>query len=160
MSDPIFSNQESPLVGCGTATVNVVANQAYYIPFHVEKETTFKRIAVRQGATAGNNIDVGIFELDGTKLVSSGSTARSTDAAQVIDITDTLLSPKRYYMGLSMDAVVNLWVWNRREGGNFPCLLGGMKTEASAFPLPSTATFSDPSTSEFVFPVMVLLPDA
>jgi hypothetical protein len=54
---------------------------------------------VLNGATASGNMDVGIYDYAGTRLVSSGSTAQSgTSAFQDFDITDTLLGPGIFYL--------------------------------------------------------------
>jgi len=160
IANNIYSNQES-LWAHGAATVATwTANRAIYIPFHAEVAHTIKRIAFYTGTTITGNIDVGLYDMDGTRRVSSGSTALvGTSQGQVIDITDESLSAGRYYMAMALSAADSMRVL---VIGNSAPLAGmlGVKYENSAFPLPATATFADPGSTDTVVPQMALLIDA
>jgi len=53
------------------------------------------------GAAVAGNIDVGIYNRGGTRLISSGPVAQTgTSVLQLFNITDTLLVPGRYYMAV------------------------------------------------------------
>ena len=58
-------------------------------------------------ATTGipnDNIDVGIYSADGTRIVSAGSTAQSgTEIAQNFAIADTLIGPGDFYLAMVMN---------------------------------------------------------
>ena len=98
------------------------------------------------GSTASGNIDVGIYDLGGAKLVSIGSTAQAgTSAYQVFDITDTTLYPGQYYMAVAMDGTTGTLV--RWSPGAQECRNLAMQQMASAFPLPATATFASVASS-------------
>ncbi len=89
------------------------ANRAIAIPFSVEHGETAYRLFICLGTTAGNgttqNLDMGIYARDGTttaaKVVSMGTTLASTTASavQYLNITDTFLSPGKYYLVGTMD---------------------------------------------------------
>jgi hypothetical protein len=115
------------------------ANRAYYVPVSIYSVVTIVKMFVHNGATASGNIDVGIYDSGGVRLVSSGSTAQSgTGVIQSFDITDTVLRPGLYYLACAMDNTTGtLEVWNPAAG-----LLRafGVCEQSSAFALPSTAT--------------------
>ena len=82
----------------------VAANRAHYIPFVVSEPITVVQLFAYNGATASGNIDMGIYDAKGTKLVSIGSTAQAgTNALQTFDITDTVLGSGRFYLAVAMD---------------------------------------------------------
>lgn len=115
------------------------ANLAIYIPFTVYETITIVKLSILNGAAVSGNVDVGIYDAGGAKIISTGSTAQSgTSAIQTFDITDTVLSPGLYYLAIAMDnttgAIENVTV----TAIDVEAL--GVFQEASAFPLPSSAT--------------------
>lgn len=76
-------------------------NRAMYFPIHLPAPFLVARgYLVNDGNNTGN-VDIGVYTVGGTRLVSSGSTARGTgNAIQYIDLTDTWLSPGDYYWAL------------------------------------------------------------
>ena len=97
-----------PLCVCGQfgpATNNyVTANLAVFIPFSVPEPVVITKMGWGNGAAVTGNIDVGIYDESGNRLVSAGSTAQSgTSTLQVVDVTDTLLSRGRYYLAMTSD---------------------------------------------------------
>jgi len=129
-------------------TVNwVTANQAFYIPFTVMLPSTAFKLGVVNSATGAGNVDMGIYNPDGTKVVSMGSTAVVVAAAwQWLNIADTLLVPGLYYLGVCFDtsgATNKPPVWYNMLA--YALALMGVRNEAAAFPLPSPATFVQPT---------------
>lgn len=123
------------------------ANLALYVPFTVEAPFTAKLIGIENGGTASGNIDVGIYDDQQNRLVSKGSTAQSgTTTVQSFDITDTLLLPGLYYLGIAFDGTTGT---TRSFTGITVPLLGlcGVLQQASAFPLPSPAVFAACATT-------------
>jgi hypothetical protein len=121
----------------------VSANRAVYLPFHVPVARVLTKLMTPNGATASDNVDMGIYAaesgLPGRRIVSIGSTAQSgTDALQYYDIADTLLGAGDYFLAVAMNGTTGTLhrlipsIDNLRRGGMFQ--------EASAFPLPATAT--------------------
>ena len=122
------------------------ANLAIYIPFTVTEQITIKRILVWIGTSSGN-IDVGIYDTDGTRRVSSGSTAMgATNTTQIFDIADTALSPGTYYMAMVVD---NITAQFNRIYPQYN-MMYGIREETSAFPLPSTATIVEHGARSFL----------
>ncbi len=123
------------------------ANRALFLPFEVVDALIATQMGVYNGGTIAGNVDLGIYASDGTRLVSTGSQTRSgASAIQVYDITDTLLATGVYYLALSAN--------NNTDGffrwGTMSTLwmrANGIQEMDSAFALPSTATFANPSAA-------------
>lgn len=116
------------------------ANLAIFYPVRVTRAFTVAQLFVLNGATVSGNIDVGIYDSAGTRLVSSGSTAQSgTNAVQAFNIADTLLAAGWYYLAVAMDNITG--TLQRNTAGSFVMTASlGIGQQASAFPLPATAT--------------------
>lgn len=129
------------VVGTGGSAVWPSANRALFFPFYLGARMTATKIAWINGAAVSGNCDAGIYDLAGTRLVSSGSTAQAgTSAIQTVDITDTILSPGTYYMALAVDNTTAAFM---RVGPNALLLAGaGVAQMATAFPLPDPATLA------------------
>ena len=122
------------------------ANRAFYIPFRLDAADTFVKLFVANGATASGNIDVGVYSESGTRLLSTGSTAQSgTNTLQLFDITDTAFGPGYFYMAIAMDNTTGTVMQSQPGGAARANSIAtwGVKQEASAFPLPATATFAN-----------------
>lgn len=130
----------------GVSTAWFSANLALYVPFWIWTPTTVKIGWTRNGATATGNIDIGIYTRDGVRIVSMGSTAQSgTSTLQTFNITDTLLMPGPYFMALATNSgSTTLGMSNAFTAPQQKLL--GIYEQASAFPLPATATFATPAT--------------
>lgn len=90
----------------GIATASSAAwtanNKAYYYPFRMTDFGTALKLLFWVGATSSGNIDIGIYDAALNRLVSSGSTAMSAtvNTVQAVDITDTVLQPGDYWIGV------------------------------------------------------------
>jgi hypothetical protein len=114
------------------------ANLAIYIPFRILTPATATTMFVTHNG--GNQIDVGIYDAELNRRVSSGSVAPVVvDFLAVVDIADTVLEPGVYYMALALDN-------NVRSVRRFQPVVGqiyggaGCAQQAAAFPLPAVAT--------------------
>lgn len=124
------------------------ANRAVYIPFMIGAPVTIAQMFIHNGATVSGNIDIGIFEESGRRLVNSGATAQSgTSVLQLFNIADTLLHPGRYYMAISIDNATATLLGHTIAGTAQKAF--GVLEQASAFSLPTLATFAA-STQSFV----------
>lgn len=125
----------------GTTQAWPTANEAIFIPFSVQCIVTVRKMFIVNGATLSGNVDVGIYNRNGTRLVSIGSTAQAgVSVIQEFDITDTLLSPGLYYLACAID---NGTATLDMIGPSIVLAMGmGIAEMASAFPLPATATFA------------------
>ena len=118
------------------------ANAAYFFPFRIWTPITVRKLFAHNGATASGNIDVGIYDAQGRKLVSAGSTAQAgTNALQEFDVTDTVIGPGLFYLAVAMDNTTGT-LFRSTFGGSVNSKVMGEAQQASAFPLPATATFA------------------
>ncbi len=98
---------------------------------------------VFNGGTASGNVDVGIYDAFGNKMVTMGTTAQAgTSALQTFDITDTTLNPGNYYMACAMDGTTGTAL--RYTLGSLQVVRAtGVLSQSTAFALPTTtATFA------------------
>lgn len=122
------------------------ANRAVYTPIFIPTVCVATRMWWANGSTvsASYNVDAGIY-LDsgfkpGTKLISTGSTAQGTASeVQFADITDTTLTPGRYWLGFTCSSTSATFFrasanWGAGADAYFRF------EEASALPLPASAT--------------------
>lgn len=122
-----------------------LANLAIFCPIRAPLPVTIYKLTIGAGATATGNFDVGVYDSAGNRLVSSGSTPKSANVEQIIDVTDTRIGPGLYYLALSADGTINFGM--RAAAGTTPVpsqkirLLGIMEM-TSAFPLPAVATYA------------------
>ena len=118
------------------------ANMAIYIPFILYRSITAKIMGVVNGSPVSGNVDVGIYSKDGTRLVSSGSTAQAgTSTLQPFDIPDIPLGPGSFYMAIAVDNTIGK-VYGRSTGHLLSFAAVGMAAQSAAFPLPLSATFA------------------
>lgn len=146
--DPVVISSATPqslgeaMCSIGQATSGAAwpaANRAYYIPVSIFSVVTIVKMFVINGGTASGNIDVGIYDSGGARLVSSGTTAQTgTAVVQEFNITDTILRPGLYYLACAMDNNTGtLEIWNPAAG---IIRAFGICEQSSAFVLPATAT--------------------
>ncbi len=141
------------ITGGGTPSSGAwpAANDAIFVPFYIQQFTNVTRLYVVNGTAASGNMDVGIYNGDGTLIISSGSTAQSgTNQPQFFNIADTMLAPGDYYIACSIDGTggtvfrSNLSVIRMQEGG--------CAKATSAMPLPAIATLV--ASTSGLYPLM------
>ena len=119
-----------------------VANLAIGYPFMLSEPRTVLQMWVFNGSAVSGNIDAGIYDSAGNKIVSKGSTAQSgTSTLQLLDVTDTALKPNViYYAWMAVDNITA--TITRLAGGVSLAQTGGagVLQMASAFALPATVT--------------------
>lgn len=139
-----IQSQGMPVVASNSGTPASAAwpaaNLALYLPFVLPEPATVTALWLLNGATASGNIDIGVFDAAFAKLVSSGATAQSgTNAMQFFDVTDTLLPRGIVYLGVSLSSGTGTaFRYNTGVPGLHSAT--GMVQQATAHPLPSTAT--------------------
>ena len=117
-------------------------NYAIFYPFSLSRRITVQSLFCMNGATAAGNIDMGIYTMDGTRIVSAGSTAQSgTNAIQALTITPTQLSPGFYYLAIAASST-STTIFGHSVYSNIYERFMGTAGMASAFPLPATATLA------------------
>jgi hypothetical protein len=134
-----------------------VTNLALYIPFNLEGSATLTSIGLVIGGI-GNLFDLGIYNESGVALYRSGGVARSASGFRT-STTSLALGRAIYYVGVSSNDVSSIIARanTTRLGSSAWCFDAiGIKQEASAYPLPATATFASPSNSYIPFVVLTL----
>lgn len=118
------------------------ANLAIYVPFFLSKPITFSTMFWMNGSTVAGNVDVGVYAEDGTRIVSKGSTAAAgTTTLQVVTVTTTTIGPGLFYLALACSSTSEL-VYKTIIGQVLRTKFTGMAQQATALPLPATATFA------------------
>lgn len=142
------------------------ANKAYFYPFTLPVRVQVSKFFFFNGGTISGNIDIGIYDSQGNKLVSTGAVAQAgANAIQAIDCTDTYIGPGEYYLAASCSSGTATGRQLVITGATDE--LGGMQTGltyqlTAAHPLPATATpvdNTDITPTRWVFG-MVLVPNA
>jgi hypothetical protein len=122
------------------------ANLAIFIPVEIPYPYPLRYMAWLNGATVSGNADIGLYDSEGNRLVSSGSVAQaSANAIQVQTLTTTLLKVGLYYMALAVDnttATFSRWI-----PGVEHLRVSGVRQASSAFVLPATPTFAVPANA-------------
>lgn len=120
-----------------------VANKALFVPVRLSRALRLTRLFLHNGATASGNFDVGIYDRNGNRLVSTGSTAQvGTSVLQIVTLgTPFLLDRGLYYLAAAMDNTTG--TTNRASVSTVLFAQAAAMAEmASAFPLPTTATLA------------------
>lgn len=107
------------------------------------------KMGIGAGATATGNFDVGIYDSQGVRLVSSGATAKGTSTEHILDVTDTRIGPGLYYLALAANGTNN-YIMATAASVQFARLFGILQM-ASAYTLPTTATFAAVSAANIPF---------
>ncbi len=136
-----------------TVATNItwVANRAIYIPVAIPWEYPVNRVFWTNGGTiTTSNADFGIYTPSGTKVYSTGSTALSgTSTTQfVTPSTPFVLSAGQYYFAYACDNTTSRSFGNTLGTAATGAMLGYL-SQATAFPLPATATFATYGTPGF-----------
>jgi predicted phage gp36 major capsid-like protein len=119
------------------------ANLAIYVPVMVVEPVTVVQLACVVGTTAAGNIDLGIYDDAGNRLVSSGSTAiGGTGTIQNVDVTDTPLLPGVHYFAMNCSTTTTA-TFNRTNMSAVDLRACGVRQQAvGAVALPNPATFA------------------
>jgi hypothetical protein len=131
-------------VGTGSlaSTAWPSANLALYFPVVIPRRTSFAalRAFLANGATANGNVDIGLYDESWNRLASTGSVAQSgTTTIQDLAALAVTIPPGRYYLGIALSSGTGTAIaLGSALAGSLASL--GVAQEASAFPLPATAT--------------------
>jgi hypothetical protein len=140
-----------------TTTAWATQYRAIYVPVRVPQRVTVVELGVSNGTTATGNIDIGLYDSAGTRLVSTGSTAKSASAViQAIDVTDTTIGPGLYYLGLNNDTTTDT-VGCEIASAPLPAAMGVLAETLGAVTLPATASWGVSQTLGFVPFIVALL---
>lgn len=127
------------------ATCNSVtwptASTALFYPFVITEARTYLLALWANGPTVSGNVDVGVYDLSGSRKESLGSTAQAgISVTQIVTLgTSIVLAPGRYFMAMVMDNAVGTVMRGNIQAPSDRA--AGAQQMAAAFPLPATATF-------------------
>ena len=140
-----------------TTTAWGTANRAVYVPIRVPRRVIVRELAYSSAPTATGNIDIGLYDQGGTRLVSSGSVAKSGSSSETVrDITDTTIGPGLYYLALNNDTTTDTFTMCTETA--VVATARGILTEAvGAVTLPATATWAIDNTLAFIPNLSALL---
>jgi len=117
------------------------ADRAIYQPIRVPIRCIVRKLYVATGGTGTGNFDIGLYNLSGSRLVSSGSTAHpATYTVTVADVTDTTIGPGTYWIAVACSNNTDTFYYSTPAAPMATAL--GVLTQTSAMALPATATFS------------------
>ena len=156
MSDGSISRGRLPtIVSYGLDSVGIIsndladasaiwptANLAIFVPFRIAEPRIAVQLFAKNGATVSGNIDIGIYDRTGVRLVSAGSTVQSgVNDSQEFNITDTLLGAGVFLLAVALDNITGTTF--RIAPANAGVLKQfGCAQQATAFALPATATLA------------------
>ena len=147
---PVRDSQSTTSTAWGTQY------RAFYVPVRVPAPCIVREMAYFSGSTSAGNIDIGIYDATGTRLVSSGSTAKASSRLVTVEVTDTTIGPGLYYLALNNDTTTDTfarWNYAAPEAAAY-----GVLTETlGAVTLPATATWAVNQTATFVPFISALL---
>jgi hypothetical protein len=106
---------------------------------------TVYKIISGAGLTGAGNFDVGIYDRNGNRLVSSGATAKGASTEHVLDITDTRIGPGLYYLAMAADGTNNYTMITPSGTSPVPLQktrLAGVLAAESSYVLPATVTYA------------------
>jgi len=128
--------------GPGTSTAWPVANKAIFVPFWLPTTFYLASMFVMNGTVVSGNIDLGVFSVDGEKIVSKGATAQAgTSTLQILTMTATL-GPGMYYMAVSADNTTATVLAGGLGGNLYWAQQLGLLEAATQNPLATNPTFA------------------
>lgn len=115
------------------------ADRALFYPVRLSQPVLVKVLYWVNGATVAGNVDVGIYDEAGTRLLSTGSTAQATvSVLQQVNVTDTLIGPGLFYLAIAASLATATFLSQNAAADTM--LQAGVAQMATAMPLPATAT--------------------
>lgn len=117
------------------------ANQARYIPFWIPDPIVAVKLIAYNGATAGGNSDMGLYDASGNQIVAAAAALQAgATIFQEFDIVDTPLRPGLYFVGLLNTTTTGTFMsYTDRQLGR---AMGVYSQAVGAGNLPSPATFA------------------
>ena len=129
------------VLGGATSATWPANDKAYYYPFRLHEFVTARQLLFWVGATSSGNIDVAIYDSQLNRIVAAGSTAMSAtvNTWQEINITDTVLPPGDYYLGVACSTTAGTCFMSAGLADEQALSKWPIYEQASALPLPNPA---------------------
>jgi hypothetical protein len=131
-------------IGVFAAAVWGTANLARYLPFTLNDYYTVRAAWFAAGTCAAKTAYMGIYTVDGRAVWLSGAFTTASDQPNIITTggLPIILPPGSYYLALSFTSTTTTSVFLRGVTRAGQARLLGMMQQATAAPLPATATFA------------------
>lgn len=128
-------------VSTSTPTSNAwpLANLALYVPIYFNEACTIYEVGCGAGATAGGNFDIGLYDMAGTLIQSTGTQGRTASAWNAVNWTDLVIAPGWYYAAMAANGTNN-YAASVPTAGLLEAV--GICEQQTAFVLPGTATLT------------------
>lgn len=126
----------------GVGTSAWAANDlAIYVPVSIPVPFIIARFMVPNGSNITGNVDVGIYSAAGTRLLSTGSTARANaSAVQYIGVTDQVFQAGTYYLALVGSSTTGTYLQAAIAVASRGRVVGVLEEQLGATTLPSSMT--------------------
>lgn len=155
--DTLRDSWMTSLTALNTSTAWGTQYRAIYVPIRVPIRVTVLELGVVTSNTATGNIDIGIYDAVGTRIVSTGSTAKSaTLAVQAVDVTDTVIGPGLYYLAVNNDTTTDTF-YCVSDAAPIAAAYGCLTQTLEAVTLPATAAWAVDQALAFVPIISALL---
>jgi hypothetical protein len=129
------------LMGPPASAVWSVANRALFVPFRITSRIGIKLLWLFNGAVVNGNLDMGIYDAVGKRIVSTGSQAQAgVSQLQSFATALTWIGPGLFYKALVFDNVVAQAMRMSETQARYSFY--GLATMAAAFTLPDPAVFA------------------
>lgn len=135
------------LIGTAMAAVAwPAADRAIMVPFRVATRVTVYKMACGTGTGTTGNFNLGIVDVFGNHIVSTGSTAKSVASEdRLVDVTDTTFGPGMFYLAMVADST-DTYI-GRTNSNVAMTKLMGLREAAGSFTLSSGVTLATVSTA-------------
>jgi hypothetical protein len=123
------------------------AGRALYLPVELDRPMLVTKLFVHNGTTAPSGTwDMGLYDDGGLRLINAGATAQGASSTlQTFDIPDTRLDRGLYYLAIVASTTPGVYAFTGGVSIDWKCW--GALQQASATPLPATATFASNTTA-------------
>jgi hypothetical protein len=129
-----------------TAAVWPAALRVIYTPVVLQRPYTVTKAGWINGSTVAGNVDAGIYDENGNRLVSTGSTAMAgASTLQTVDITDTKVGPGVVFLAMVTDSATATFIINNSINVSLSRCSGIQQQLLGAMPLPATWTPANPA---------------
>lgn len=111
-------------------------------PFTNPEPALITKVWWYNGVTVAGNVDCGVFDENGVKLVSAGSTVMAgASAIQNVDVTDTYIGRGRFYLALATNNTTATFFYSALGTAALARAVG-VASATVVFPLPATLTLA------------------
>ncbi len=143
-----------------TGAVWPAANRALFTAIYIEHQCVAKRLAVVVTTQAGN-LDLGIYDETGARIVAKGTTATAAAGTQILDITSGVtgtasptLSPGTYFLGMGCSSGTAAFKSSTLTSAEMCRICGLQQASLASEVLTATPTFANPASA--YWPVIAL----